>query len=112
MPSLRDNAAAMIYKFKSKAGGDIIMLQPHGDQLLRLLGREPAAPGIIEPGAMPAAIAALESALAGAEAAASADGVEDGGEREPPVSLRRRLWPMIELLRRADQAQVPVVWGV
>ena len=40
----------MIYKFKSKAAGDVIMLQPHGDQLMRLIGREPAAKGIIEIG--------------------------------------------------------------
>ncbi|MCW5640107.1 MAG: DUF1840 family protein, partial [Rubrivivax sp.] len=39
----------MIYKFRSKAAGDLIMLPAHGDQLLRLLGREPAAQGIIEP---------------------------------------------------------------
>jgi len=29
----------MIYKFKSKAAGDVIMLQAHGDQLMRLIGR-------------------------------------------------------------------------
>jgi hypothetical protein len=31
----------MPYKFGSKASGDVIMLQAHGDALLRLLGREP-----------------------------------------------------------------------
>ena len=30
----------MIYKFKSKATGDVIMLGPNGDQMLVLLGRE------------------------------------------------------------------------
>ena len=53
----------MIYKFRSKAAGDLIMLEPHGDQLLRLLGREPAPKGIIEPAQMPAAIAALQAAV-------------------------------------------------
>ncbi len=33
----------MIYKFKSKASGDIIMMGPTGDALLRALGRTPAA---------------------------------------------------------------------
>jgi hypothetical protein len=48
----------MIYKFKSKATGDVIMLGPTGDQLLRCIGREPAPKGIIEPAAMPAAMTA------------------------------------------------------
>jgi len=59
----------MIYKFKSKAAGDVIMLGPTGDQLLRLMGREPAAKGIIEVDAMPAAIEALERAVADDDAA-------------------------------------------
>ena len=36
----------MIYKFRSKAAGDLIMLGPHGDQIMRILGREPAPKGI------------------------------------------------------------------
>lgn len=102
----------MIYKFRSKATGDLIMLGPHGDQMLKLLGREPAARGIIEPPAMPAAIAALEAAIA-AEAAADA-GPEDEDKPEGPraVSLRQRLWPMIEMLRRAHAEGQPIVWGV
>ncbi|MBI5718136.1 MAG: DUF1840 domain-containing protein [Burkholderiales bacterium] len=109
----------MIYKFKSAASGDVIMLGPHGDAMLRLLGRTPAAKGIVEPRDMPSAIAALRAAIEEAErrAAAPADGQADAqadarGEAEPPVSLRRRLWPMIDMLERAAKADVPVVWGV
>ncbi|MEY3273408.1 MAG: hypothetical protein RLZZ341_2309, partial [Pseudomonadota bacterium] len=29
----------MIYRFKSRATGDLLMLEPHGDALLRALGR-------------------------------------------------------------------------
>ncbi|MBA4177539.1 MAG: DUF1840 domain-containing protein [Leptothrix sp. (in: Bacteria)] len=97
----------MLYKFKSAATGDLIMLAPHGDQMLRVLGREPAAKGIIEPAAMPAAIDAMLAAIAGEETPP-----EDDEARQPPVGLRQRLWPMIEMLRRAHAADVPVVWGV
>lgn len=96
----------MIYKFKSKATGDLIMLGPQGDQLLRLLGREPAPSGIIEVAAMPGAIAALEAAVA-AEAPAADD--EDPSRS---VALRQRVWPMVEMLKRALAADQPVVWGV
>jgi hypothetical protein len=103
--------APMIYKFRSKAAGDVIMLGPQGDRLLRLLGREPAAKGIIEPLAMPAAIAALEAAVAADEAARAAAGPPD--ERlGDPVLLRQRVWPLVEMLRRAHAADEPVVWGV
>jgi len=95
----------MLYKFKSKAAGDIIMLQAHGDQLMRLIGREPAAKGIIEPADMPAAMRALQDAAAQAQAASDPDG-------ERGVGLKQRVWPMIELMKLAQAADEPIVWGV
>jgi hypothetical protein len=117
----------MIYKFKSPATGDLIMLGANGDQLLRLLGREPAPQGIIETAAMPAAIEALRTAIEQDEArraqaaADAADAADPAGDAEPgaadaaaqrSVGLRQRLWPMVEMLRRAHAADAPVVWGV
>ena len=37
----------MLYKFKSKATGDVIMLGANGDQVMRIIRKEPAAQGII-----------------------------------------------------------------
>ena len=110
----------MIYKFKSPATGDLIMLGPQGDQMLRLLGREPAAQGIIEVAAMPAALSALQAAVAAEDAPSAAAPVNPAtASAEPaddsaaaPVGLRQRLWPMVEMLRRAQAANEPVVWGV
>ena len=99
----------MIYKFKSPASGDVIMLGPQGDQLLHLLGRGPAAKGIFEPADMPNLISTLQTALAEAGDAANA-GDEDAAK--PAVGLRQRLWPMIEMLRRCQAAGQPIVWGV
>lgn len=107
----------MIYKFKSKASADLIMLGPAGDAMLRALGREPAARGIIEPQAMGAAVTALLQAVADDEAArARAEREAAAAGEKPParegVSTRARLWPMIEMLRRAHAADEPIVWGV
>ena len=109
----------MIYKFKSRATGDLIMLGSHGDQMLRLIGREPAAQGIIELDAMPAVLAALSEAIEADEAlqqalaaAGPADSPADPDKTAARVGLRQRLWPMIEMLRRCQAAQEPVVWGV
>ena len=95
----------MIYKFKSKAAGDVIMLQSHGDQLMRLIGREPAGKGIIETADLPAAIQALQEAAARASAPTDAEG-------ERGVGLKQRVWPMVEMMKRAQAAGEPIVWGV
>jgi hypothetical protein len=108
---------AMIYKFKSKASGDIIMMGPTGDALLRALGRAPAPKGIIEPADMAAAMAAIEQAVLADEAARAEAEKEAAarGEKLAPregVALRQRLWPMVDMLKRSAAANEPVVWGV
>ena len=99
----------MIYKFKSKACGDLIMLGPNGDQMLRLIGHEPAAKGIVDVEQLPAAIAALRAAVHDDESQPAED--EDGPGRNA-VSLRQRLWPVIDLFERSLSEKQPVVWGV
>jgi hypothetical protein len=96
----------MIYKFKSKAAGDVIMLQSHGDQLLTLIGRQPSAKGIIEVTDMASVIQALRDAAAQSEA----PGEDVNGDRG--VGLKQRVWPMIQMLERSRAAGEPVVWGV
>ena len=103
----------MIYKFKSKAAGDVIMLAASGDQVLRILGREPAAKGILEVAAMPAAMAAIEAAVQQDEQArqqAEAEGKRtQGGEA---ITLRQRAWPLLEMIKRSQAARADIVWGV
>lgn len=105
----------MIYKFTSKASGDVIMLGAHGDELMRLLGRQPAARGIVEVADMAAALQALETAIAGeasATGAAPKASAADESAAEPAVGLRQRLWPLMDMLKRCQAAGQPVVWGV
>lgn len=106
-----------LYKFKSKAGADVIMMGPHGDAVLRLLGKEPAATGIIEPAALPGAIGAIEQAVLAEEEArrqAEAEAAADGRKLAPQegVSLRQRAWPLVELMKRAQAHGHEIVWGV
>ena len=58
----------MIYKFKSKAAGDLIMLEPQGRRLLDIIGKDAGPKGIITAAQLAAAIAALEAAVAQDEA--------------------------------------------
>ena len=107
----------MIYKFKSKAAGDLIFLPDTARQVLSILGKPDAAQGIIEPAAMAAAVQALQAAVAQAEQAhaQAADEVRARGEKPPPkptVALRQRVQPFIAMLERCERAQQPIVWGV
>jgi hypothetical protein len=106
----------VLYKFKSKAAGDVIMLGPNGDQVMRLVGREPAPKGIFEVEHMPRLIAALERAVAADEAArqeAAQQGEAPGGRegKGDGVTLRQRAWPLVEMLRRCHAAREVITWG-
>jgi len=110
----------MLYKFKSKVTGDVIMLEPNGRQILSIIGKNDAASapkGILQPQEMPAAIAALEQAIAQEEAAQKqpARDAQSAGETAPrsdTVSLRQRAVPFIDMLRRCHKADKEIVWGV
>jgi hypothetical protein len=101
-----------MYRFKSKADGDLIMMAPVGDQILRLVGREPAPRGIIEVAALPQAIAALEQAIAAAEQARAARRDEDDDGGATAIGLQQRAWPMLEMMRRSLAERADIVWGV
>jgi len=109
----------MLYKFKSKAGSDVIMMGPGGDEVLRLIGKPPSPKGILEAADMPAAIQAIESAIAAEDAArqqAEAEAAAEGRTLPPrgdaAVSLRQRAWPLLELMKRAHPKGLEIVWGV
>jgi hypothetical protein len=107
----------MNYLFRSQAAGDVLMLKACGDQLLRIIGKEPAATGIIESAALPAAIKAIESAIAQEELRQlQSEDVEPETERAPSdeevVKLRQRAWPLLEMMKAAHAASKEIVWGV
>ena len=45
----------MLYKFKSRAAADLIMLEPHGRQIVSIMGKTPGASGIVTVAQIPAA---------------------------------------------------------
>lgn len=111
----------MLYKFKSKATSDLIMLGPDAQRLLRLMGSDAAPKGIFTVAHQAQAIAALEAAIVQDEARIAALQAERQAEvgsaqaEDAPaegVSLKRRAQPLLEMLRRSLAAQADVVWGV
>lgn len=107
----------MLYRFKSKAAGDVVMLEPNGRQVLEILGKDPTRPGIILPEQLPGAIAALQAAVQAAEAVVASQkrDAQESGEDEPEperISLRTRVAPFIDLLQHSIRENTEVVWGV
>ncbi|HEY1129286.1 MAG TPA: DUF1840 domain-containing protein [Roseateles sp.] len=107
----------MLYRFKSKAGADVIMMADSADAVLRLMGRPPAPQGILEAAALPALMQALEEGVAADEAQfqRAMDAAKAAGEPPPRrqgVSLRQRAWPLHELMQRSARENADVVWGV
>ena len=110
----------MLYKFKSQAASDLIMLEPNGRQILQVLekdGADELLKGILEPRDMPQALAQLDAAITEEEAEYQALITEalERGEAAPPVpavTLRQRATPFMVMIRRCQQADAPIVWGV
>lgn len=105
----------MIVKFSTRAGA----LTMHGDAavaLLRAMGHSGTVPGAILAAELPAALERLQQFLARQAAApppAEPDAAEEEGEereREPPVSLRMRAVPFIDMLETAIARGSDLMW--
>lgn len=108
----------MLYEFKSRAAGTVVMTQPIAERILGIIGKAPGSPGIITVEAMPDAIAALERAVGDEkrngpppQGQPDAAGADNDDERRNPVSLSQRAYPFIELLKAAHAGNKPVTWG-
>jgi hypothetical protein len=108
----------MLFRFKSRNAGDVIMLEASGKRVLEIIGKDPGPQGIVLPDQIPKAIADLQAAVEQEEAdfARAKSEFETGQTREPPdteaVRLRHRAQPFVDLLRRSQESGDPVVWGV
>lgn len=107
----------MLYIFKSKAAGNLIMLQPNGERVLQIIGKDAGPKGIVLPEQMPAAIAALEQAIAAEEGGASdrpepSEDDRDASSASSRIGLRVRATPFIDMLKRCHEANREIVWGV
>ena len=105
----------MIVKFSTRAGA----LTMHGDAavaLLKAMGHSGTVPSAILAADLPAALAQLRKAL-DAQAQAPlppppAEGVEDDDEREhePPVTLRMRALPLVDMIETAIARGSDLMW--
>ncbi len=94
----------MLYKFKSKVTGDLIMLEPDAKRLLKIMGREDQIKGIFLAEQIQHAMDALARAI---------EVEESEGLQDPKlVSLRQRCQPMLKMLKTCQDKSADLVWGV
>ncbi|WP_100379951.1 DUF1840 domain-containing protein [Polynucleobacter brandtiae] len=105
----------MIYKFRSKAGPDVIMLADLSQRIFDVLNRPLESRGILTAEQLPSLISLLETAiLKDLEDRAQQDlRSQEGGERPKLVDrLGQRAYPFLELMKQAKAKDEPVMWGV
>lgn len=93
----------MLVRFYSSETGAIVMLAETARLLLQAVDKECTARGTFTAEEMAPAAARLHAAAAAKPAAGKpAEDEGDGAEedKEPPVSLGRRAWPLIDMLER------------
>jgi len=101
----------MLITFHSEAGADCTMFGNVAITLLKMMGHSGTVPGAISPEDIPAALSSLEQGLAvagGVKANVNPDSEKD--DKQPPVPLRTRAYPLIQLLSAAAKKGKDVLW--
>jgi hypothetical protein len=104
----------MLYEFKSKAAGTVVMTAPVAERLLAIVGKAAGPKGIFTVEQLGPAIAALQAAVE-RERSEAPPPADDGDRTRDPsraVTLAQRAWPLVDLLRAAQRAEQVVTWGV
>jgi hypothetical protein len=111
----------MLFKFKSQAASDLIMLETDARRLLQIiLGHDPVQ-GIVLARDLSAAIAALELAVMQDQAQRKVRSAQTQQDNEaendqapslPTVGLTQRASPLLNLLKQSMAHKADVVWGV
>jgi hypothetical protein len=111
----------MLYKFKSKVTGDVIMLQTNGQRVLEIIGKhsaeEPSVKGILLPEHMPQALQALKNAVQLEEAQQQQAIKQAQAENLPAprfeaIGLRQRALPFMDMVRQCLKDEEAITWGV
>jgi hypothetical protein len=98
----------VLVKFNSDAGA-LTMFGDVARKLLKMMGQTGDVPGALLAPDISAALERLKPAVASEpDARQGAGRAERDGE--PPVSIRQRAFPLIELLARAAKQERDVVW--
>jgi len=109
----------MLIVFQSKSAAEVLMFAQHALPILKAAGKpiegELPERGVITRDQLPAAIAGIERAMAiSKESEEQPDTDDDNDDKvhpiNEPVSFRRRAYPLLAMLRLANEKQEDVIW--
>lgn len=99
----------MLIKFYSKVGS-FTMFGDIAKKLIEMMGHSGAVPGAVRASDLSDARQRLESAVSAAGSAPSESEADEDDDEKPPVTLRQRAYPLIDLLKRAEEEDCDVLW--
>ena len=110
----------MLFKFKSKATADLIMLEADARRLLKIMIGDDPVKGIVSCHALPEVLARIDAAVLQDEAlrqahslhVAKPDSGKDSEPALPTVRLAQRAAPMQQMVQRCMTEKSDIVWGV
>jgi hypothetical protein len=100
----------MLVTFTTKTYPDITMFGDVATRLIKMMGASGTVPSAIDAAGVSNALARLRASLESELPAEASGSHEDADHKEPPVSLSRRAFPLIELLEAAAAAEDGVTW--
>lgn len=108
----------MLILFQSKSSAEVLMFAEHAMPLLRAAGKlfetsELPERGVITRDQLPAAIAGIESLIDAQPINDEPEDASDDSTEHPidqHVSVRRRAWPLLAMLRLANENNEDVTW--
>ncbi|HHX8287524.1 TPA: DUF1840 domain-containing protein [Vibrio diabolicus] len=103
----------MLITFRCHSHSNVTMFGNIAIKMIKMMGHSGSVPGSISAQDIPDALSRLTSALAAQEATEKNNSQameEDEEQEEQTVSLGRRAFPLIELLKSAIKEECEVMW--
>jgi len=97
----------VLVKFRSDAG-DIVMFGDVAEKLLKMMGQSGVLPGALVAKDVPGALERLKREAAVQPVPDEADA--ESADAEGKVSLKQRVFPLVELLGRCVERKCDVIW--
>ena len=107
----------MLVNFTSEVDADVLMMAEHAKLVLKAAGKDigDTVPerGVFTAEQLPAAIKALEQSISGDTPRPKDDDDDDpeaAAKRKEVVVLEQRAYPLLAMMRKANEAQKPILW--
>ncbi|MCD8503977.1 MAG: DUF1840 domain-containing protein [Burkholderiaceae bacterium] len=104
----------MLVTFSSKVDADVLMMGDHAKLVLKAAGKDIGSVvperGVFTPEQLGDAIANLEKAIAKQQPRPKDDEDDDEGKSKELVLLEQRAYPLLAMMRKAKEANAPVMW--